>query len=162
MRIGVGYDIHRLDEGRKLILGGVEIPYIKGLMGYSDADVLIHAICDALLGAAALGDIGEHFPDTAPSFKDVSSVKLLEAVEELLKKENFYIVNIDSVLMAEEPKLKPYKAKIKNSVAGILKLKEDRVNIKAKTCEGCDAVGKGEAISAFAVVMIEKTENRIT
>jgi len=157
MRIGIGYDIHRLSEEKdKLILGGVEIPYIKGLVGYSDADVLLHAVCDALLGAAALGDIGMHFPDTDPSFKDISSVKLLKEVNKLLAKEKFYIINIDSTLIAEEPKLGPFKVKIRNSMAAILGLKENQVNVKATTSEGCGAIGKGEAMAAFAVASIEK------
>ncbi len=157
MRIGIGYDIHRLSEEKdKLILGGVEIPYIKGLIGYSDADVLLHAVCDALLGAAALGDIGIHFPDTDPSFKDISSVKLLKEVSKLLAKEKFYIINIDSTLIAEEPKLGPFKVKIRNSMAAILGLKENQVNVKATTSEGYGAIGKGEAMAAFAVASIEK------
>ncbi len=157
MRIGIGYDIHRLSrEKDKLILGGVEIPYIKGLVGYSDADVLLHAVCDALLGAAALGDIGMHFPDTDPSFKDISSVKLLKEVKKLLAKEKFYIINIDSTLIAEEPKLGPFKVKIRNSIAAILELKENQVNVKATTSEGCGAIGKGEAMAAFAIASIEK------
>jgi 2-C-methyl-D-erythritol 2,4-cyclodiphosphate synthase len=156
MRVGIGYDIHCLSEERKLILGGVEIPYIKGLVGYSDGDVLLHAICDALLGAACLGDIGAHFPDTDPSFKDVSSTRLLKKVKELLKKDSFHIVNIDSTLIAEEPKLAPFKTKIRKSIASVLELEESQVNIKATTQEGCDTIGKGEAIAAFAVALIEK------
>lgn len=155
MRIGIGYDIHRLEEGRKLILGGVEIPYIKGLVSYSDGDVLLHAICDALLGAASLGDIGEHFPNTDPQVEGISSVELLKRTKTLLDEKSFRIVNIDSVLIAEEPKLFPFKAKIKNSIAAILGVEESRVNVKAATSEGFDATGRGEAIAAFATALVE-------
>lgn len=155
MRVGIGYDIHRLEEGRKLILGGVEIPYIKGLVSYSDGDVLLHAICDAILGAVGLGDIGEHFPNTDPQFEAVSSVELLRKTKALLDEKSFGIVNIDSILIAEEPKLVPFKMKIKNSIADILGVDASCVNVKAATSEGCDATGRGEAIAAFATVVVE-------
>ena len=136
MRIGMGYDVHRLVEGRKLILCGVEIPYEKGLLGHSDADVALHAIMDALLGAAALGDIGKHFPDTDPAYEGASSMKLLEAVKKLLDEHCFVIENIDATIIAQRPKLLPYMEEMKKNVASALGLTGDRVNIKATTEEG--------------------------
>ena len=136
MRIGMGYDVHRLVEGRKLILCGVEIPYEKGLLGHSDADVALHAIMDALLGAAALGDIGKHFPDTDPKYEGASSMKLLKAVKGLLDEKCFVIENIDATIIAQRPKLLPYMEEMKKNVAGVLELTMDRVNIKATTEEG--------------------------
>ncbi|MFH1855813.1 MAG: 2-C-methyl-D-erythritol 2,4-cyclodiphosphate synthase [Candidatus Omnitrophota bacterium] len=156
MRVGIGYDIHKLEKGRKLILGGIEIPHAKGLVSYSDGDVLLHALCDALLGAAGMGDIGEHFPDTDPAFKGIKSVELLKRVKVLLDEKSCRIVNIDSVLMAEEPKLQNFKPKIKSYIAGILKLNENQINIKAATAEGFDAIGRKEAIAAFATVLVEE------
>jgi 2-C-methyl-D-erythritol 2,4-cyclodiphosphate synthase len=153
-RIGIGYDIHRLVEGKKLFIGGIEIPYIKGLLGYSDGDVLLHAICDALLGAAAQPDIGEMFPDTDPRYHGISSTELLKEVDGLLKKNNFLISNIDTVVIAQEPILSPFKKQIKTKISQVLNIKEDSVSVKAKTNEGLDEVGKGEAIAAYAVVII--------
>lgn len=157
-RVGIGYDIHRLVEGRKLFVGGVEIPYIKGLLGHSDGDVLIHAICDALLGAIAEGDIGELFPDTDPKYQGVASVELLKIVVDLIKKRDFVICNIDTVLIAEEPKFSPFKKQIQARIAGILKINQTQVNIKAKTNEGLDEVGRKEAIAGYAVVILSKED----
>lgn len=154
MRIGMGYDVHRLTENRKLILGGVEIPYEKGLLGHSDADVVVHAIMDALLGAAALGDIGKHFPDTDPAYKGISSIVLLERVADLLEKHNYIIENIDATIIAQRPKLLPYMPQMKANVAKALGLEEDQVNIKATTEEGLGFTGRGEGISAQAVCLL--------
>lgn len=154
-RAGLGYDFHRLVAGRKLILGGVDIPFSKGLVGHSDGDVLTHAICDALLGAAALGDIGQHFPDTDPQWKDASSLGLLARVVELLSKKSYRIVNVDAVVIAQEPKLSPHFAAIREKLAGTLGLTPAFVNVKAKTTEGLDAIGRGEAIAAQAVALLE-------
>jgi 2-C-methyl-D-erythritol 2,4-cyclodiphosphate synthase len=154
-RIGIGYDIHRLVEGRKLFLGGIEIPYIKGLLGHSDGDVLLHAICDALLGAVAEGDLGQHFPDTDPKYHNISSIKLLETVADLVKYKGFQINQIDTVVIAEEPKLFPFKKSIQKKIAQVLKIKEDDVNIKAKTNEGIGEAGRKEAIASYAVVMVK-------
>lgn len=155
MRIGMGYDVHRLVENRKLILGGVEIPYEKGLLGHSDADVLLHAIMDALLGAAALGDIGRHFPDTDEKYRGISSLVLLRHVAELLEEKCFVIENIDATVIAQRPKLMPYMDQIKANVAQALKLESDRVNIKATTEEGLGFTGTGEGISAQAVCLLQ-------
>ncbi len=155
-RIGIGYDVHRLVEGRKLFIGGEEIPYEKGLLGHSDADVLLHAICDALLGACGQGDIGEHFPDTDPKYHNIASTKLLEDTCEIIKRKGFVIGNIDSVVIAEEPKLLPFKGKIIKKISQILKINEEKISVKAKTNEGLDAVGQGQAIACYAVVLIEK------
>ncbi|MGB9840619.1 2-C-methyl-D-erythritol 2,4-cyclodiphosphate synthase [Thermovenabulum sp.] len=156
MRIGIGYDAHRLVEGRKLIVGGVNIPFEKGLLGHSDADVLVHAINDALLGAAALGDIGRHFPDTDPKYKDISSLVLMKRVAELLKVEGFGIVNIDSVIIAEKPKFAPYIEKMRENIAFALNIQKEKVSIKATTTEGMGFEGRGEGISAKAVCLIKK------
>lgn len=156
MRVGIGYDAHRLVKGRKLVLGGVEIPYEKGLLGHSDADVLVHAINDALLGAAALGDIGVHFPDTDPEYKDIRSILLLKRVGEMLKREGFGVVNIDSVICAERPKLFPYIDKMRENIAQALNISKDKVSIKATTTEGMGFEGRGEGISAQAVCLIKK------
>ena len=155
MRIGMGYDVHRLVEGRKLILCGVEIPYEKGLLGHSDADVALHAIMDALLGAAALGDIGKHFPDTDPAYEGASSMKLLEEVKKLLDEHCFVIENIDATIIAQRPKLLPYMEEMKKNVASALGLTGDRVNIKATTEEGLGFTGSGEGISAQAVCLLQ-------
>lgn len=136
MRIGMGYDVHRLVEGRDLIIGGVKIPYEKGLLGHSDADVLLHAIMDALLGAAALGDIGKHFPDTDPAYKGISSIKLLEHVGELLEKEAYWIENIDATIIAQAPKMRPYIDTMRENIAKALKIDISQVNVKATTEEG--------------------------
>lgn len=154
MRIGIGYDIHRLVEGRKLILGGIEIPFEKGLLGHSDSDVLTHAICDALLGAVALGDIGTHFPDSDPRFKGASSLDLLRHVVALLKERDYQIANIDSTIITERPKLKPYIAEIRQTLASILEIDIEQVSVKAKTNEKLDAVGQGEAMQAQAIALI--------
>lgn len=155
-RIGVGYDLHRLAKRRKLILGGVNVPFAKGLAGHSDADVLLHAICDALLGACAQGDIGEHFPHPHPAYKNISSVKLLKKVHSLLKKLKFSIVNIDAIIVAERPNLSSYKKKMSQTIARELKLSSGKINVKATTTEGLGPIGRGQAISAHAVVLIEK------
>ena len=154
MRVGLGYDIHRFSTGRKLILGGVSIPYEKGLEGHSDADVLIHAICDALLGALGKGDIGEHFPNTDPKYKNIDSLKLLEKVNLLVHGEGYTIGNIDTVIQAQEPNLKAYKPKMRSSIANLLAIEEKIVNIKATTLEGLGALGNKEGVAAFATVML--------
>lgn len=154
MRIGMGYDVHRLVENRKLIIGGVEIPYEKGLLGHSDADVLLHAIMDALLGAAALGDIGKHFPDTDESYRGISSVKLLEKVGELLEENCFFIENIDATIIAQAPKMRPYIDTMREIIAKALKISIGQVNVKATTEEGLGFTGKGEGISSQAVCLL--------
>lgn len=151
MRVGTGYDVHRLVEGRKLILGGVEIPYEKGLLGHSDADVILHAIMDALLGAAALGDIGQHFPDKDPQYEGISSLKLLEKVGELLDENNYVIENIDSTIIAQRPKMMSYLPAMRKNVADTLRLDVSQVSIKATTEEGLGFTGNGEGIAAQAV-----------
>ena len=158
MRIGSGYDVHKLVEGRKLILGGVEIPYEKGLLGHSDADVLLHAIMDALLGAAGLGDIGRHFPDTAEEYKNISSMKLLYAVLNLLKEKKYRIINIDSTIIAQKPRLAAYINTMERSIAEGLELKKEQVNVKATTEEGLGFTGAGLGIAATAVCLIEEIE----
>lgn len=156
MRIGNGYDVHKLTEGRKLILGGVDIPYEKGLLGHSDADVLIHAIMDALLGALALGDIGKLFPDTSADFKDISSILLLKKVNEVLKKENYAIINIDSIVAAQAPKLAPYINMMRENIAQALDIPVENVSVKATTTEHLGFEGRGEGISSYAVCLLEK------
>lgn len=159
MRVGMGYDVHRLTEGRDLILGGVKIPYEKGLLGHSDADVLLHAIMDALLGAAALGDIGKHFPDTDEKYSGISSMKLLKHVAGLLE-ENLYIVeNIDATIIAQKPKMRPHIAQMEENIASVLGIERDRVNVKATTEEGLGFTGSGEGISAQAICALEKITN---
>jgi len=157
MRVGIGYDIHRLVEGRKLIIGGVEIPFEKGLLGHSDADVLVHSICDALLGAMGLGDIGKHFPDTDEKYKGISSMELLKEVVEKVKKGKFKIVNIDTNIIAEKPRLLPYIEEIKKNLRKILG-KDVSINIKARTNEGLGEIGKGEAIASQAIVLLKNPE----
>lgn len=157
-KIGIGYDIHRLIEGRPLFIGGIEIPYIKGLLGHSDGDVLIHAICDALLGAVAESDIGELFPDTDPKYQGISSAELLRKVTQMIQKKGFRIINIDTVIIAEEPKLIPFKRQIRQNLANLLNMEYACVNIKAKTNEGLDEIGKKEAIAGFAVAMLSEGE----
>ena len=157
MRIGTGYDSHRLVEDRPLILGGVNIPYSKGLLGHSDADVLVHAVCDAVLGALGLGDIGRHFPDTDSSYKDISSLKILELVQQMAEKRNFYCGNVDATIVAQAPKLSHFRAQMKTNIAHCLKTSAENINIKATTTEGMGPEGTGEGISAQAVVlMLEK------
>ncbi len=153
-RIGTGYDVHRLTEGRKCIIGGVEIPYEKGLLGHSDADVLLHAIMDALLGAAALGDIGKHFPDSDPAYKGISSVKLLEHVAKLLGDNLFLVENIDATIIAQAPKMRPHIEKMRENIAGALGIEVSQVNVKATTEEGLGFTGNGEGISAQAVCLL--------
>ena len=155
MRIGMGFDIHRLVEGRSLILGGVKIPFPKGLQGHSDADVLLHAICDALLGAVGAGDMGSYFPDTDPKWKGVSSSRFVKKCVELVSRASMRIVNVDMIVVAEEPKLAPHRRAIQESVAGSLGLDARRVNLKGKTMEGLGEIGAGEAIAAYAVVLLE-------
>ncbi len=157
MRIGNGYDVHRLVENRRLILGGVEIPYSKGLLGHSDADVLIHAIMDAILGALAKGDIGKLFPDSSAEFKDISSMLLLKKVCEVLKKENYAIINIDSIVAAQAPKLAPYIEEMKANIADALNTDIENISVKATTTEKLGFEGRGEGISSYAVCLLEKT-----
>lgn len=154
MRVGLGYDVHRLVEDRKLILGGVEIPYEKGLLGHSDADVLLHAIMDALLGAAALGDIGKHFPDSDERYKGISSIKLLEEVGKLLDEHLYVINNIDATVIAQRPKVGPYREQMIKNIANALKIDENLINIKATTEEGLGFTGNGEGISSQAIASI--------
>lgn len=156
MRIGMGYDVHRLTENRKLILGGVDIPYEKGLLGHSDADVLLHAIMDALLGAAALGDIGKHFPDTDPAYKGISSVELLKHVCGLLDEHGYKIGNIDATIIAQKPKMAPHIPTMRENVAKALNIQVDQINIKATTEEGLGFTGEGLGIASNAICMIEK------
>lgn len=155
-RIGTGFDVHKFEEGRKLILGGVEVPYEMGLLGHSDADVLVHAIMDALLGAAALGDIGKHFPDTDPQYKGISSLKLLEHVGELLEKKGYAIGNIDSTIIAQAPKLLPFINNMQKNVAETLKISHNKVNVKATTTEKLGFTGRKEGIAAEAVCILNK------
>lgn len=155
-RTGIGYDIHRLVEGRKLFIGGIEIPYSKGLLGHSDADVLLHAVCDALLGALGEGDIGEHFPDTDAKYKGISSAELLKKVDSLVKNNGFSVNNIDAVVIAQEPVLSPFKRKIEEKIALVLGVNKDIINIKAKTNEGLGEVGNKEAIVAYAQASLAK------
>lgn len=159
MRIGMGYDVHKLTEGRKLVIGGVEIPYEKGLLGHSDADVLLHAIMDALLGAAALGDIGKHFPDTEPAYKGISSIKLLEHVRDLLEENFFLIENIDATIIAQAPKMRPYIDTMRKNIADALGISIEQVNVKATTEEGLGFTGSGEGISAQAICMLTSPVN---
>lgn len=154
MRIGMGYDVHRLAEDRALIIGGVEIPYEKGLLGHSDADVLLHAIMDALLGAAAMGDIGKHFPDTDPAYKGISSLVLLEKVGGLLRENGFIIENIDATIIAQAPKMRPYIDSMRENIARVLEVDISCVNVKATTEEGLGFTGSGEGISSQAICML--------
>lgn len=154
MRIGMGYDVHRLVEGRKCIIGGVEIPYEKGLLGHSDADVLLHAVMDALLGAAAQGDIGRHFPDTDPAYAGADSLRLLERVGELLLQEHFLIENIDATIIAQAPKMRPHIESMRENIAKALGIRREQVNVKATTEEGLGFTGTGEGISAQAVCLL--------
>ena len=159
MRVGMGYDVHKLTEGRKLILGGVDIPWEKGLLGHSDADVLIHAVMDALLGAAALGDIGKHFPDTDPAYKGISSIKLLVHVAELLRKQGYAVGNIDATVIAQKPKMAPHIPQMRKNMADALGIPESKINIKATTEEGLGFTGRGEGIASQAIcLLIEKQD----
>jgi 2-C-methyl-D-erythritol 2,4-cyclodiphosphate synthase len=155
-KVGFGYDAHRLVDGRKLIIGGTEIPFKKGLLGFSDADVLSHAIGDALLGSLNLGDLGKHFPDTDEKYKDISSLKILSLIKEKIKKENAKIINIDSTIVAQKPKLSPYIDEMRKNISGALGIEKDKISVKATTTEGMGFTGKGEGMAAFCVVLIEK------
>jgi len=155
MRIGTGYDVHRLVKGRKLVLGGVAIPFEKGLLGHSDADVLVHAVCDALLGAAGLGDIGLHFPDTEPGYKDISSMKILSKTNAMLNAKGLRVINLDATIMAEAPKMSPYRAEMQKNISRIIEIDSDCVNVKATTVETLGMIGRGEGIAAFCVALIE-------
>ncbi|NDQ55841.1 MAG: 2-C-methyl-D-erythritol 2,4-cyclodiphosphate synthase [Acidipila sp.] len=157
MRTGIGYDLHRLADGRKLMIGGVAVPFDKGPVGHSDGDVLAHAICDAVLGAAGLGDIGTHFPDTDPKWKGASSLRFLEVLPAMLRKKRERIANIDAVVICERPKLGPHFPAMRDLLARALGIHPEQINLKAKTNEGVDAVGRGEAIAAYAVVTLEST-----
>ncbi len=157
VRIGHGYDVHRLIEGRPLVLGGVEIPFSKGLDGHSDADVLLHALCDALLGSLALGDIGGHFPDSDPQFRDINSLELLRRVVSILKEKGFSIGNIDVTLIAEQPKLAGHIPQMQENIARTAVIEKSQVSIKATTTEGLGFTGRGEGIAAHAVVLVEET-----
>lgn len=154
MRIGMGYDVHKLVENRDLIMGGVKIPYEKGLLGHSDADVLLHAVMDALLGAAALGDIGKHFPDTDPAYKGISSMELLKRVGGLLEENGFLIENIDATIIAQTPKMRPYIEAMRENIAGALLIETGQVNVKATTEEGLGFTGSGQGISSQAICML--------
>lgn len=154
MRIGMGYDVHKLTENRKLILGGVEIPYEKGLLGHSDADVLLHAIMDALLGAGALGDIGKHFPDTDPAYKGISSMELLKRVGSLLEEHFYLIENIDATIIAQAPKMRPYIDAMRKNIAQALGISMEQVNVKATTEEGLGFTGSGQGISSQAICLL--------
>ena len=154
MRVGIGYDIHKLVENRKLVLGGVEIPFEKGLAGHSDADVLTHAVCDALLGAAGLGDIGVHFPDSDPFYKDIYSIRLLEKTREMISRKGFSIINIDTTVFAEAPRLGPYRAAIVETISKAAGIASGQVNLKATTTEGLGLVGSGKGMAAMCVALL--------
>ncbi len=156
MRVGMGYDVHKLTEDRDLILGGVKIPWEKGLLGHSDADVLIHAVMDALLGAAALGDIGKHFPDTDPAYKGISSIRLLTHVMGLLEEKGYSVGNVDAVIIAQKPKMAPHIPQMRKNLAEAMGVSETRVNIKATTEEGLGFTGRGEGIASQAVCLLEE------
>lgn len=160
IRIGNGYDIHRLVKGRKLILGGIEIPFEKGLLGHSDADVLIHAIMDAILGALALGDIGKHFPPSDMKYKNISSLKLLEHVNNLIIEKGYEISNIDTIIQAERPKILKYSEQMRDKICSVLKIEPNCISIKATTMEGLGAIGREEGISAYAVTILQKKGNK--
>jgi 2-C-methyl-D-erythritol 2,4-cyclodiphosphate synthase len=155
MRIGQGFDVHPLVAGRKLVIGGVEIPHEKGLAGHSDADVLIHAVCDALLGAAGLGDIGSHFPESDARYKDIDSRKLLFAVRQLLRDRNFHVINVDATIIAQAPRMAPHMLAMRARLAADLGIAPEAVNVKAKTTEKLGFVGRGEGIAAEAIVLLE-------
>lgn len=158
MRIGIGYDVHPLVVGRRLVLGGVEIPFARGLAGYSDADVLLHAIMDALLGAAAQGDLGRHFPSDDPCYRDISSLLLLQVVARLLAKANYSVQNIDSIIIAQEPRLSPYLQEMRSKIAAALTLEEELVSVKATTTEKLGFTGEGKGIAASAITLLLKNK----
>ncbi|HET8579998.1 MAG TPA: 2-C-methyl-D-erythritol 2,4-cyclodiphosphate synthase [Nitrospiraceae bacterium] len=159
MRIGIGYDVHPLGSGRKLILGGVEIPHTQGLVGHSDADALVHAVCDALLGAMGEGDLGKHYPSSAQRFKDISSLVLLEEIAGMLRKKGFRLVNLDTVIIAQSPRLSPHLADMQERMAKVLGVNREVVNVKVKSGEGLDAIGREEAIASQAVCLIESVKS---
>lgn len=159
MRIGQGYDVHKLIEGRDLILGGVHVPYEKGLLGHSDADVLVHAVMDALLGAAGLGDIGEHFPDTDPAYKGISSIELLKCVGKLLEEHLYIVENIDATIITQRPKLAQYRPQMAENIAAALNIEKGRVNVKATTEEGLGFTGSGEGITSQAITLLTTVDN---
>ena len=159
MRVGMGYDVHKLVEDRDLIIGGVKIPYEKGLLGHSDADVLLHAIMDALLGAAALGDIGKHFPDTDPAYKGISSIELLKHVGNLLDEKGFVVENIDATIIAQKPKMAPHIPQMRKNMAEALGIPESKINVKATTEEGLGFTGSGEGISSQAICLLTEIKN---
>ncbi len=161
MRFGIGYDVHRLVVNRKLIVGGVEIPYLKGLLGHSDADVLCHAISDALLGAAALGDIGKHFPDNDERFKDISSIVILKQVGELIRINNYEIVNIDATVVLQQPRISPYIKRMRENISQSLSLAIDRVSVKATTSEELGFVGMGDGAAVYAIASINETQTKL-
>ena len=154
MLIGLGYDIHQLKEGRKLVLGGIQIPYSKGLLGHSDADVVTHSICDAILGAMGEKDIGEHFPDTDPQYKDIFSLKLLQRVLEVMKTKNLAVNNLDVTIIAQKPKISPYREKIRDSINSVIRIPENKINIKATSPEGLGALGNGEGIACISIASL--------
>ena len=156
MRVGLGYDVHALVPGRPLTLGGIRVPYLLGLQGHSDADVLLHAICDALLGAIADGDIGRHFPDTDPQYKNIQSTLLLKRVAAKVREKGFHIVNIDTTLVAQKPKLSNFIPRMANEIAEVLNIEAGRVNVKATTTEGLGFTGRGEGIAAYAIALVEE------
>ena len=158
MRIGIGFDAHRFVEGRRLVIGGVRIPHPKGLEGHSDADVLLHAICDAMLGALALGDIGVHFPDSDARFKNIASTELLRQVKEMVSRKGYRVGNIDAAIIAQEPRMAPHVNAMRRNIAAVLECAEDEVGIKATTTEGMGFCGRGEGIAAMAVVCLNKVD----
>ncbi len=160
MRMGIGYDIHRLIDDRKLVLGGVEIPFIKGLLGYSDGDALLHAISDAILGALALGDIGRHFPNTDPRYKGISSIEILKTVAAMASEKGYAVNNLDTMIIAEEPKIHPFSDGMISNIAGVLGVPKDAVSVKATTNEEVGSLGRGDAIAAYAVVTLREKNAR--
>lgn len=162
MRVGMGYDVHRFAADRSFVLGGVEIPHDMGLLGHSDADVLVHAVCDALLGAAGMGDVGLHFPDTDDQYKDVSSLLLLKRVGKMLSENGLSIINIDATVLAERPKIAPYRSEMEQNIAGTLNIASGLVNIKATTTEGLGHIGRGEGVGAMCIAMIGYKPSRKT
>jgi len=156
MRVGFGYDVHPFVSGRPLVLGGIKVPYLFGLKGHSDADVLIHAICDALLGAVAEGDIGRHFPDTDPQYKDIKSTILLKKVMDKLKEKGFHLVNVDATIVAQKPKLSDTIPRMVKEIAGLLEIETGRVNVKATTTEGLGFTGREEGIAAYAMALVQE------
>lgn len=157
IRVGFGYDVHRLEPGLPLLIGGISVPHEQGALGHSDADVLLHAICDALLGAAALGDIGDHFPDTDPSFRGISSTILLERTLELVRSQGYRIVNLDSTICLQRPRIKPYIGEMRRHIASVAQISQEQVSVKATTEEKLGFTGREEGIAAYAVVLLERS-----